>query len=296
MTEPLVCAIMLTRDRPQMAARAVRAFRAQTYDPARRQLLVYDTGNSAWFFDGSDAENELIVCAPEDVDKSIGYLRNKANTCTLADSVIIHWDDDDYSHPNRIAEQVAFLQESGADVVGYSDLLFWRCPRGKDAEARPPVAAPRAPDSVQDPHQAAADPKGCDMASHASADLGEAWIYMAPPRGLTCPEASLCYWRKTWERRPFPTATAPAVPNKSEGVEWLAGLSLKMCPSLGPLTHPAYGSAYLREPRMIATLHRGNTCAKLPPDAGKASQKQWGRVPSWDDYCRRIFEEDSGIK
>ena len=40
--------------------------------------------------------------------------------------ILIHWDDDDWSHPNRIAEQVALLQASQCDVVGYNRVLFWR--------------------------------------------------------------------------------------------------------------------------------------------------------------------------
>lgn len=235
MTEPLVCAILLTRDRPEMAVRAVRCFRAQTY--YAKKLVVIDTSPKPIDIEGS----HVTILSNPTSTSTIGELRNTGNTYAskgLAEQpdILIHWDDDDYSHSNRIAEQVAFLQESGADVVGYSDLLFWRCPPG------------------------------------------EAWLYTAPPRGLSCPETTLCYWRKTWERRPFPSATAPAVPNKSEGVEWLAGLNLKMCSSLSPA------------PRMIATIHGGNTCAKLPPDAGKASQKQWTRVPAWSDYCRDILE------
>ncbi len=40
MPEPLVCCVMLTRDRPEMVKRAVDSFRSQTYK--RKKLLIYN--------------------------------------------------------------------------------------------------------------------------------------------------------------------------------------------------------------------------------------------------------------
>ena len=169
MNEPSVCAIMLTRDRPDMAKRAGECFRAQTYDPARRQLLIYDTGNTDWFFDNSDSENELIVPAFADAGKTIGALRNAANGCTIRGSILLHWDSDDYSHPTRIAEQVALLQSSGAEAVGYNEMLFWR-----DSTAR----------------------------GNTINGTGEAWLYRGDILGT-----SLCYWHGAWQRKPFPNTS-----------------------------------------------------------------------------------------
>jgi len=39
-------------------------------------------------------------------------------------SVICHWDDDDWSAPTRIAEQVDVLAQSGAAVTGYRLMIF----------------------------------------------------------------------------------------------------------------------------------------------------------------------------
>jgi len=36
-----------------------------------------------------------------------------------------HFDHDDWSCPTRLAEQVAFLQSSGASIVGYRDMPFY---------------------------------------------------------------------------------------------------------------------------------------------------------------------------
>ena len=109
-----------------MAARAVRAFREQTYK--NKRLLVFDTGQR----DQPSPPDEGISYwhRPEWIGTTptIGALRNVANGLTKAD-IIVTWDSDDVSHPNRIAEQVAHLQSSGADVVGYNELLFWREPQ-----------------------------------------------------------------------------------------------------------------------------------------------------------------------
>ena len=110
-----------------MARQAVEAFRRQTYDPTRRMLLILDTGDLSWYDGRCDAENELHV-EPIRAGETIGELRNYAATFAESGDIIVHWDDDDLSHPNRIAEQVALLQSSGADAVGYRQMLFWREP------------------------------------------------------------------------------------------------------------------------------------------------------------------------
>lgn len=167
MPDPIVCAIMLTRDRPEMAARAVRSFEAQTYE--RKYLVVLDTtlvildttrpfGEIGYAFGLVPKKEGRVLKACN--DWSIGKLRNAAidETPPFTD-IIVTFDDDDYSHPARIAEQVALLQSSGAACVGYSQTLFW--------------------DTVTPP-------------------AGQAWIYSGAPIG-----ASFAYWRKTWKEHPF---------------------------------------------------------------------------------------------
>ena len=242
MSEPQVVAIMLTKDRPQMAARAVRAFREQTYK--NKRLLVFDTGQR----DQPSPPDEGISYwhRPEWIGTTptIGALRNVANGLTKAD-IIVTWDSDDVSHPNRIAEQVAHLQSSGADVVGYSELLFWR-----EGKAQPHL----------------------DL---SSANNGEAWLYKAPHG--TAPGTSLCYKRSTWERKPFsdlPRIIAGKNVGDSEDVAWLRGLNLATVPSLYPNA--------LCEPRLIASIHGGNT---MPYDDLESSTS-WRRTPQFDSFCR----------
>ncbi len=143
MSDPLVSCIMLSSgpERSGMLARAKRSYDAQTY-PNR---------------------NLVLGCYPKTA--TIGEMRNCANAASPG-SILCHWDDDDYSHPDRIYEQVALLQSSGADCVGYNECLFW------------------------------------DMRKGVSRPLGQAWLYgNSDPR--YCLGSSMMYWRKTWERVKF---------------------------------------------------------------------------------------------
>ncbi len=258
MNQPTVCAVMLTADRPELARRAVECFRQQTYDPSRRMLLIYDSGEEPFRESSpSDAENELhLEPSPwngQDTFESplrratIGELRNEAITETPA-SIIIHWDDDDYSHPARIAEQVALLQSSGADVVGYREMLFWR------EGANESVAYGREPELRS----------------------GEAWLYSNsnPTYALG---TSLCYWRKTWEQKPF------AATSVGEDLQFITGLKCVGVSSRG-------GADYFRDRMMIARIHAGNSSTAYQPEK-MARASEWKRVPEWDAHCRSIMEE-----
>ena len=125
---------MLTANRPEMARRAVECFRRQTYQ--NKSMLVYETGWTSHIAPGVGGGNIFHWTERSPLDKrTIGELRNTANGYSaetpqfVKSDIIVHFDDDDYSHPNRIAEQVAILQSSGADCVGYREMLFWREPR-----------------------------------------------------------------------------------------------------------------------------------------------------------------------
>lgn len=139
--------------REEMGLRAAESFAAQTY------------------------KNKLLSMHPvEPGARTIGEERNLAISSPYAAEadIIVHFDDDDWSHPHRIAEQVELLQTSGAEVVGYREMLFWRS-----------NAVRRSPGSL--------------------ALSGEAWLY----RNMRLDYAvgtSLCYWRETWKARRFPSA------------------------------------------------------------------------------------------
>jgi len=135
------CVMLMSPGREAFQHQAVRCFDSQTYTGELRLLML-----------------------PAEQGKTIGAMRNHANSLLTDCDIVCHFDDDDWSHPNRIAEQVALLQATGADCVGYNEMLFWR------------ERAPERP--------------------------GESWLYSNPnPRYAL--GTSLCYWRKAWEARPF---------------------------------------------------------------------------------------------
>ena len=258
MSEPTVCAIMLTRDRPELARKAVECFRAQTYPI--KSLLVWDTSVEMKPGKRLEVPREWLpdiqyaFYGPQEY--SIGELRNNAIqygasevVCTVgsdkeligAPDVLIHWDDDDWSSPNRIAEQVELLQTSGADVVGYNDMLFWRSAGiGRD---------------------------------------GQSWLYTVIPGLVPALGTSLCYWRKTWEKQKF--ANAPGPQGGSEYGAWLKGLNVKTAPSVQD------------EPRMIARIHAGNASRHAYNLEHwvkyQGTPVTWKRVPEWDERVGRIL-------
>lgn len=224
---------MLTRDRPAMARQAVACFRAQTY-PAKR-LLVVDSGRE--LYPGIEDESSGVCWEPCHEGFTIGELRNTAVNFLTEFPIIVHWDDDDWSHPNRIAEQVALLQWSGADVVGYREMLFAR-------QVFSPIT-----DAPTD---------------------SEAWLYNNPNPGYAL-GTSLCYWRETWERKPFEATS------RGEDLKFCLGLKVAGVPSIGTDGVP----------RMIARIHSANTSTAYT--SRKMVAPEWRRVPEWDKHCAVVF-------
>jgi glycosyltransferase involved in cell wall biosynthesis len=266
-SQPSVCCVMLTKDRPELARRAVECFRAQTYDPIARALLIFDSGSNAWFDAAGDSENEIVLDATAHAGKAtIGELRNMANSCMSSD-IILHWDSDDWSHPNRIAEQVALLRSSGADCVGYREMLFWRESLKIESDS--------------------GDGRGPHLTS-TTLTGGEAWLYSSRNHILG---TSLCYWHKTWERKPFEATSS------GEDVLFCARLNCVGASSVIRGALPSENGPTIGEylplplnagPRMIARIHAGNTSKFYDPALMAAVERQggeWRRVPEWDAYC-----------
>ncbi len=251
-----------------MARRAIQAFLQQTYQ--RKRLIIWNTGTEPPF-DNFEYENVWMpeVDAAGCAAMTIGALRNLANkyatfaaTSDSRPDIFIHWDDDDVSHPARIAEQVALLQASGKECVGYRECLFWQEPRaGRDERSFFPKQFP-----------------------------GEAWLYQnADPRRAL--GASLCYWRSVWEKRPFPDL--PKTRNgTAEDTEWLKGVD-----SLGvtamdngtfmrDLAQGIQPAQDAFQPRMVCSIHAGNSTDYDPAGLVRNGSPNWKRVPEWDDYCR----------
>lgn len=283
MSGPLVLALMLTKDRHAMAQQAVECFKAQTY--ANKRLLVFDTGSVP--FVGPDFEfdwlrrqdGEEFGVGPESHAFSIGELRNHAIECMYAD-IIVHWDDDDLSHLNRITEQVALLQSSGADIVGYNQVLFWR------QDSRHWGHGQQYPAGMVNCRCGNVFPRTagfCDKCQrHALEGGGEAWLYTRNKVNYAI-GSSLMYWRRVWTDRPF-----KALPTNSQstGEETPFMRDRKVVAvSSNPIGYPDLGDY----PRLICRIHGSNTAHYDIEEQIKRGSTEWSRVPGWDDYCRKVM-------
>ena len=116
----LVSCVMPTCDRRDYISAAIACFALQTYKPI--ELVILDDGNDK-VGDLAAGDPRIRYVSMRD-RKSTGEKRNIC--CDLArGEIICHFDDDDWSSPERVAEQVISLKESGKPIAGYSSLLFW---------------------------------------------------------------------------------------------------------------------------------------------------------------------------
>jgi glycosyltransferase involved in cell wall biosynthesis len=117
----LVSCICVTANRRHLIPVALACFVAQDYRD--RELIVVD--------DGEDAIGDLLWSLPGRVTyRHIGRgktVSEKVNlACELAKGdIIATWDDDDWSAPGRLTDQVTRLLESGRVLTGYYTMLYW---------------------------------------------------------------------------------------------------------------------------------------------------------------------------
>ncbi len=109
-----------TEARSGLWDKAIGCFLSQTFKDSR--LLILDETNDpdrrAW-----PDRVDYVHMRPQGL--TTGAKRNTING--LVDSeLIIHWDDDDWSEPDRLRRQVELLRSSGRQVVGFHDLLYFR--------------------------------------------------------------------------------------------------------------------------------------------------------------------------
>jgi glycosyltransferase involved in cell wall biosynthesis len=121
---PKVSCLLVTANRPRLIQRALRCYQQQTYEPL--ELVVLDNGTEpvehvVRSFDlPGDVRYRHVERGP---DLWIGGLRNQALRMATGDIVAPQWDDDDWSHPDRIERQVAVL-EQGYDVCTLQGTLM----------------------------------------------------------------------------------------------------------------------------------------------------------------------------
>jgi Glycosyl transferase family 2/Bifunctional DNA primase/polymerase, N-terminal len=134
---PLVSCIMpTTGDRRRFLPQAIKCFQRQTYPNSELVILC----------DGEDDVSDLI---PAD-DGRIHYcylgrdrqtLGAKLNSgCERArGELIAHFDDDDWSHPDRLSFQVGALLAEGAEFCGLSVILFYVIASGEALLSQTPA-------------------------------------------------------------------------------------------------------------------------------------------------------------
>ncbi len=254
MSNPTVAAVMLVNGRHDMVDRALACFREQSYQ--NKRLAMLDTGNP-WIMPMESTIHSGEWYFPRKrQNESIGVLRNKANGLSESD-IIVHLDSDDWSHPRRIEEQVALLQASGKDCVGYRDMLFWR---------------------------------------ETYEQYGTAYLYSNPQPSYAL-GTSLCYWRSAWERHPFADLPkhGTGAGEDAEFIRSVDTLGVTSLDSITVsqsgkfLTEGEWlpGGVKLdpTEPRMIASLHGDNT-STITALAIKHGDPMIRRAPEFDAYCR----------
>lgn len=128
MTDPLVSCVMVTAHRPAWVPKAIACYQAQTYK--HRELVIFDNGDISI--------EHLVPTGP-----NIRYYKKGRNTpelrlgtmCNIAidlanGPIIATWDDDDWSAPGRLVDQVERLE--GHDLAGYNSMYFVDQRRARD--------------------------------------------------------------------------------------------------------------------------------------------------------------------
>ncbi|HML96625.1 MAG TPA: glycosyltransferase family A protein [Thermodesulfobacteriota bacterium] len=111
--EPLVSCLCVTLGRPRLLERAIRCFRGQAY-PRKELVVIYESFDQPTkdVLDGIDDPDIVRIEAPDDPGVTLGSLRNMA-VSKCSGEYFCQWDDDDYSHPGRIAFQMGVIEQSG---------------------------------------------------------------------------------------------------------------------------------------------------------------------------------------
>jgi glycosyltransferase involved in cell wall biosynthesis len=137
---PLVSCIMPTKNRRPWVVQSLKMFARQTYP--NRELIIVD--------DGDDNLEDVVLGIPgvsyvvlgQHDPINLGQHRNLA--CERArGEYILHWDDDDWQHPERIALQVEAMQANpDADICGTDQALYYQVESGQARRYRYPQDSP----------------------------------------------------------------------------------------------------------------------------------------------------------
>jgi glycosyltransferase involved in cell wall biosynthesis len=122
---PLISCLMTTYDRLSLAKHAIRSFAAQTYP--EKELIIVTDGAARFrrslerYVAALGLERVRFVDAgPERL--TLGRLRNLSVEAAAGD-IVCQWDDDDYSHPERLRLQAEELLRKDAGACFLTDHL-----------------------------------------------------------------------------------------------------------------------------------------------------------------------------
>ncbi len=106
---PLVSCLLVTADRPDLCRRALLSFQKQNYP--NRELVVLDNGVRPMrhLLDEMDQSAVRYIRVEPTPSTVIGGLRNVALEAAEGEYVVPQWDDDDWSHPERLSTQIDAL-------------------------------------------------------------------------------------------------------------------------------------------------------------------------------------------
>lgn len=113
------------RERPDLLARAIQCFKAQTH--YHKVLMIWDTSpNPGLDLTESDRGN-IVHIFPENRDGTVGALRNAAiGYAPQGDwDYVAHFDWDDWSAPDRLSIQLAHIQKTGKLVTGFHTMPIY---------------------------------------------------------------------------------------------------------------------------------------------------------------------------
>jgi glycosyltransferase involved in cell wall biosynthesis len=135
MDHPLVSCVMPTWNRRKFIPAAVDCWQRQTYP--NLELVILDDGEEP--IEDLIPEDPRIRYSFENHRMLTGTKRNRVNELSRGE-IICHFDDDDWSAADRVADQVARLRESGKPVTGYSALYFWDVVHGQPLRYRASIS------------------------------------------------------------------------------------------------------------------------------------------------------------
>lgn len=266
---PFVTCLCLTKGRKEWLPGVVASFLTQDYAGRSELLIVADSwedipeGVGVIGFDKGPFAVKRRVQFGREISivfelGAVGKKRNTGAEWSAKGSIISIWDDDDYSAPGRLTQQVETLLSTRAAVTGYTGLKFtdgrdwWR------------FNYHRVPGT------------GCEACSHENCmtcwpDSPHCGNRANPGRYDYVHATSLCFRRDWWETHPFEETQVGQ--DERFALAASAADQLAPCPDLC---------------LMYATIHPGNTSPRVRIN-GALVGSNWEPLPGYVSPHPSVF-------